>query len=67
MALRVNDTEMLLDLRPEIGAAPAHHAMHLDIRAGLDQARQLGQLSLRQLWRATRAGTVTKTLDPLAL
>ena len=31
-----------LDLQLKIDAAPAHHAMHLDIRTFFDQPRKLG-------------------------
>ncbi len=41
------DLEAQLDLRPKVNAAPAHPPMARRIGAGLDQARQLGQLSLR--------------------
>ena len=59
------DPEAPLDLRLKVDATPAHHAMARRVGAGLDQARQLDQLSLRQSRRPTRAGTVAKTLDPL--
>ncbi len=42
------DVEARLDLRPKVEAAPAHHAMARRIGTGLNQLRQLGQLSLRQ-------------------
>ena len=42
--LRELDSEARLDLGLKIDAAPAHHAVHGDIRSLFDQPRKLGQL-----------------------
>jgi hypothetical protein len=61
------DIEPCLDLGLKIDAAPAHHAVHSDIRTLLDQPRQLGQLFSVQPRPPPRPRPVAQPLHPTSL
>jgi hypothetical protein len=62
LTFRELDIEACLDLGLKIDAAPPHHTVHGDIRAGFDQPRKGGQLCSVQPRPPARPRPVAKTI-----
>jgi hypothetical protein len=64
-ALVIGDPKAIEDDALQVDPAPAHHAVHDPVRAGLDEFGDLGALLCREAWLGTLGPAVQQTLRTL--